>query len=82
LHDMATPPLIPLDWTRRGWCRICKREKELHATEEGLRCKPCLPRGWKPPNAVEWLAKYRELLEQFTKSRSIAGSYHKHGVTP
>src|SRR5439155_16008192 len=30
---VASPPLIQLDWTRRGTCKVCRREKEVYAAE-------------------------------------------------
>ncbi len=49
---------IPLTWSRRHKCLRCRRVRECYAAQDGLRCKPCLPRDWTPPDATSWLATF------------------------
>jgi len=58
---MATHPVI-LDWTRKRPCKGCREVREVFACDDGLRCGRCRPKGWTPPDALAWLARFRHLV--------------------
>jgi hypothetical protein len=66
---MSPRPL--LDWTRSSTCKVCRRNRECYAAEDGLRCRSCLPRRWTPPDAETWLATFGNLVRVENSTRVV-----------